>query len=162
MTRSRTALLAATATAVSITGCSGLEFRQDRRLSFTSPKADALTTVPVKLSWSMKDYATGPDSAQYAVFVDTAPIKVGQTVRSLVPPNTAAGSVEPLLNAKNIYRTPATSIILKSIPDIAYDTDKRQRHTVTIVLLDASGKRESESAWTRSFDLHAINNGGTS
>ena len=156
------AVALAAAAAVSVSACNGLQFEQDRRLTFTSPRANALTTAPLTVTWSMTDYPTAPGQDEFAVFVDKAPIKVGQDLRSIVPARTPDAGVPALLNSLQVYATPDSSVTVTNIRDIANNTAKRQTHTVTVILVDGSGRRTSESAWTRTFDLHALGNGSSS
>ncbi|HVV75411.1 MAG TPA: hypothetical protein VHC43_05190 [Mycobacteriales bacterium] len=133
---------------IGVSGCSGLEFQQDRRLSFTSPASDQLTKLPVTLAWTMK----APVGAyRFGVFVDQQPIKVGRNVDSVLPSGTRP--TRALFAAADVYVTSASSLTLRNIPDLDNDRSSRQRHWATVVLLDRSGNRVNESAWTRSFDL---------
>lgn len=131
-----------------VAACSGLEFQQDRRLTFTSPASDELTKLPVTVSWTMKAPAK---RYEFAVFIDQQPIKVGHDVDSVLPEGTRP-TRELLANA-NVYVTHANSVRIHLIPDLDSDHSERQRHWATVVLLDQDGKRVNESAWTRSFDL---------
>jgi hypothetical protein len=129
--------------------CSGLEFVQDRRLSFTAPASNHLTKLPVTLRWTMKNAGA---SGEYVVFIDKTPLKVGQTLRSLMPSGVAPTAA--LLANINVYATQTNAVTVTLVPDIGSDHGStRQRHTATIVLVDAQGKRTSESSWSRSFDL---------
>lgn len=146
---SATALVAVAA--VGVGGCSGLEFVQDHRLSFTAPASDQLTRLPVTISWSMKT----PGDYHFGVFVDQQAVKVGQNIDSVLPKDTKPTTA--LLAEANVYETDQDHITLRFIPDLQYDRASRQRHDVTIVLLDASGNRINESAWVREFDLPRSN-----
>jgi hypothetical protein len=62
-----------------------LQFTNDERLDFTSPKERSRVTAPVTVSWTMKGFdAIGLDGSReedrgvYAVFVDRAPMPVGK------------------------------------------------------------------------------------
>jgi hypothetical protein len=133
-------------------GCSGLEFTQDRRLHFTSPQSDALTHLPVTVSWTIKNVrTTGADADTFGVFIDRHPIKVGHNVDSVLPKGTRP--TRALLAESNVYVTSTDQLTLKLVPDLDNDTASRQRHTATVVLLDASGTRVNESSWSRQFDL---------
>lgn len=139
---------------VSVCGCSGLEFSQDRRLTFDSPASDKLTHLPVTLSWSMQDFrTTGSNPGQFAIFIDQQPVKVGHNVDSVLPDGTRA--TPTLLANSNVYVTSADRLRLTVVPALGNDTASRQRHTATIVLINAAGNRINESAWSRSFDLPA-------
>ncbi|HVU74448.1 MAG TPA: hypothetical protein VHE83_15890 [Mycobacteriales bacterium] len=151
----RTAVaVALAAIACGLTGCSGLQFVEDQRLSFTSPADSKLTQLPVTLSWTMKDFATtGSGAGSFAVFIDRAPIKVGHNIRSVLAKNVAFS--EQQLEQQNVYVTKDTKVVLTLVPRIRYDKAVRQRHTATVILLDDDGTRRTESAWIRSFDLDA-------
>jgi hypothetical protein len=137
-------------------GCSGLEFRQDRRLEFTAPASNALTHLPVTLSWSMKQYpTTAADAGGFAVFIDRHPVKVGHNIDSVLPEGTRPSAT--LLANANVYLTVVDHLRLTVVPDLDNDTASRQRHTATIVLVDAAGNRINESAWSRTFDLPRSN-----
>lgn len=138
--------------AIAVGGCSGLEFRQDRRLDFTGPASNKLTHLPVTLSWSMKDYrTTGSGGGEFAVFIDRHPVKVGHNVASVLPAGTTPTA--SLLADANVYVTVTDHLRLTIVPDLSNDNASRQRHTATVVLLDAAGNRTTESSWSRSFDL---------
>jgi hypothetical protein len=144
-------MLHATAVAVvavvGVGGCSGLEFKQDHRLSFIAPASDQLTHLPVTISWAMR---TSGDY-HFGVFVDQQAIKVGHNIDSVLPDGTKP--TRSLLAEDNVYKTDQDHVTLRIVPDVQYDKASRQRHAVTIVLLDAAGNRINESAWTREFDL---------
>lgn len=152
LTRStlRTAAFCA-AVGLGVGGCSGLEFSQDRRLHFTSPKTDALTHLPVSLSWTMKDFAASASGDRFAVFVDRHPVQVGHNVDSVLPKGTRP--TRALLAEANVYLTSADRLELRIVPDLDDDKSSRQRHTATVVLIDAAGNRINESSWSRQFDL---------
>jgi hypothetical protein len=146
------ATLVLLALGLGVGGCSGQEFRQDRRLTFRTPTSDALTHLPVTVSWSMKDFTTsGPTGGRYAVFVDRQPIKVGHNVDSVLPSGTKPSAT--LLANANVYVTATPDLRLTIVPDLSDNHQTRQRHTATVVLLDPDGTRSNESAWSRSFDL---------
>ena len=153
LTRRSTGTVAlAAALVVGVGGCSGLEFTQDRRLSFTAPKAYALTHLPVTLSWKMPAYVDGrPPNQLFAVFIDRQPVKVGHSINSVLPDGTSA--TPALLRQAGVYVTSADHVTLRLVPDLDGDNSSRQRHYANVVLIDAEGKRVNESSWTRAFDL---------
>lgn len=135
---------------------SGLEFEQDRRLTFVSPASNALTHTPVRLAWTMKGFSTtGPDAGLFAVFVDQQPVKVGHSVDSVLPKGTIP--TPALLAEANVYVTADDHVTLRIVPDLDYDRSSRQRHEATVVLLDSKGDRINESSWTKEFDLPRSN-----
>lgn len=137
-----------------VAGCSGLELVQDRRVSFVSPRADSVNHLPVTITWTAKDISTAsPDGVEYAVFIDKSPLKVGKSLSSLLPAHVVPTAA--LLANINVYLTRDPSVVIDSVPSVSHDHGSRQRHTATIVLLDAAGKRQTESAWSRDFDVKA-------
>ena len=149
------AALALGGAVAALTGCGGLEFVQDQRLTFSAPANDKLTTLPVTVSWSMKDFATdGAGGGEYAVFIDGAPVKVGKNIRSVLAKGVPFSEQE--LEQQRVYVTRNPKVVLTLVRNIPNVTQVRQHHTATVVLLDGSGTRRTESAWTRTFDLNAM------
>jgi hypothetical protein len=134
-----------------IGGCSGLEFSQDRRLTFTAPASAQLTHLPVTISWTMK----GTGRYHFGVFIDQQAVKVGHNIDAVLPKDTRP--TKALLAEANVYETDADHLTIRIIPDLDHVRDSRQRHAATVVLLDADGNRVNESAWVREFDLPKSN-----
>src|SRR5947209_1725407 len=151
--------------AVLLSGCGithlqDLSFRVDNRLHFTTPKARTKLHQPVRLAWTIRDFRVAApgseppsrDAGYFAVFVDSTPIKPGQTMRAVANgdhscerdpkcPDTA------YLEQHEVYTTTQLSMTLPQIPNVIGDREKIQHHTVTVVLMDTSGHRIGESAW---------------
>ena len=156
--RPSSAVHAAPVLAVSVlalAGCAGQQFVADTRLSITSPRTRATVDAPVTVRWTMRSPLPG---GSYAVFVDRAPIKVGQTVRSVIDASDHACKADPAcpdaayLSAHNVYVTRATNVTIDHLPVLHSDRSNPE-HEVTVILLDAHGKRTSESAWFRDFKV---------
>jgi hypothetical protein len=156
--------LLAVVAAVSLSGCGlteldNLNFRVDDRLEITAPEARALVKQPITVSWTMRDFsvqapgsaAPSRDAGYFAVFVDRTPIKPGETLDAVASGDRAC-EVDPkcpdtpYLRDHQVYTTTKTSLRLPTIPNTAM-SDDIERHTITIVLLDTSGRRIGESAW---------------
>jgi hypothetical protein len=152
-----------------ITHMQDLSFRVDNRLHFTTPKARTKLHQPVHLAWTIRDFriaAPGSeppsdDAGYFAVFVDSTPIRPGQTMRAVAGddpscrhdpkcPDTA------YLEQKEVYTTTALAITLPQIPNVLGDKNKVQHHTVTVVLMDTSGHRIGESAWQLDFRIPKV------
>ncbi|HVA61551.1 MAG TPA: hypothetical protein VNG13_13590 [Mycobacteriales bacterium] len=155
---------------LSASGCavSNLSFVADKRLTVTSPKAQQLVGLPVTLRWTIKDFTiSAPNSAAasatsgyFAIFVDRAPIRPGQTLK-------AVGSGDPAcvhtpgcpdttyLADHQVYTTTATSLTLTSVNSLN-TYQQVQLHEAIIVLLDASGHRIGESAWYVDFRVRQL------
>ncbi len=155
-----------------LSGCvpQGLAFRVDERLTFTAPQDRATVRLPVVLDWEIRDFrvatpgtAPRPDQGYFAVFVDHAPMPSGKQMRWIFRDDEDCRVVdgcpdEEYLRSRGIYTTTDTRIVLEQIPrpptrDDEEEDDEPERHRVTVVLLDAAGKRIGESAFQLEFDL---------
>jgi hypothetical protein len=149
---------------VATAGCQAgqLQFKNDHRLSFVSPQARHRVTMPLTISWTMKDFdAVGLDGSRdkgrgvFAVFVDRAPMPVGKDLRWVGHKDTSCERDPRCPDAKyladrGVLVTTETSVtldVLPSAPDGAGD----EQHYVNVVLLDGTGHRIGESAWYRPF-----------
>ena len=151
-----------------VTGCSvdldRIAFRSDDRLHFTAPGDRALLSEPVSLRWTMKDFAVtrggvpSPDSGYFAIFVDQAPVEPGQELGAVAEDDLVC-QADPTcpdrqyLAARQIYTTTDTAFTLEQVAPRTGSAEDVQLHDVTIVLLDADGRRIGESAWDISFKL---------
>lgn len=162
------AACAAVMAAAALTACadwSELAFRQDQRLRFVTPQSHELAQLPVKLTWVMDDFRVvkpgsappDPSAGYYAVFVDTAPMKPGQTMRDLMADDQACVT-DPkcpdkgYLADRGIYTTTKEELVLRSANPLSPD-ESVELHDVTVVLLDSEGRRIGESAWNIQFEL---------
>lgn len=150
-----------------VTGCStsNLEFTQDNRLHFTSPKSRQLVNSPVTLTWRMSDFdvvqaGSSPPTSHagyFAIFLDRAPVKPGQKLDSLADKSClqtpGCYNAEYLAN-RNVYTTSSYSFRISEIPQLN-SYSKVELHEVTIVLLNSAGQRIGESAWYLDFRLRS-------
>lgn len=163
--RLRASALVAALAALLLAGCSlpnvaEMNFRVDTRLHFLAPPARSLVRQPITLRWTIRDFTTAPlgsgpanpHRGYFAIFVDHAPIRPGQTMQAVAAndhycahsagcPNTA------YLAARQIYTTTRTSYRLPLLASLAGDNQTVQLHTVVIVLMDTTGHRIGESSW---------------
>jgi hypothetical protein len=159
--RRGTALAAAT---LALTGCnlSGLQFHDDQRLHFDQPKARALVTTPVTVSWSMKGFtATGLDGKKatgqgaFVLFLDQAPMKVGKDLKSIASSD-ASCLRDPrcpdasYLAQRGVYVTSDPSVTLTTITAQS-DGVGNEQHFVNVIIVDGAGRRMTESAWYLPF-----------
>jgi len=149
-------------------GCSvhGLSFVEDDRLSLQAPSDGASVTLPVRVSWSVKDFTvTGPTehaasgTGYFGVFVDRAPPAPGDTVESLVRNDKACKAIAGCPNVeflahRGAYTTTATNFVLDRLPDIS-TTDEHGSHDVIVVLLDGAGRRIGEGAVHAEFRVRS-------
>ena len=146
-----------------------LNLRADDRLHFVSPPSRTLVVNPVTVQWRISGFqvespGAGParsDAGYFAVFVDQAPIKPGQTMRVVASRDQqclhqAGCPGADYLAQRQIYLTTSDRITLGQIPSLAGDQDAVQLHSVVVVLMDASGHRIGESAWELDLRMRKI------
>jgi hypothetical protein len=130
---------------------SGLTFREDTRFAWRTPGDGERVELPVRLRWEMDDF-----SGSFVVFFDREPMRPGERLIDLVGENDGcrqrAGcpDTEWLLD-HHIYPTDSTEVVVADLPDRSGPRSERDVHTATVVLLDASGRRQGESVFVREF-----------
>jgi hypothetical protein len=150
-----------------LSGCGNyhhLSFRQDKRLDIVAPADRSSVHLPVTVRWRISDFLVtgptgraGPDQGYFALFVDRTPVPGGQTLgyvshgdRSCRPQLGCPD--QGYLAARQVFATNQTQYTLKTLVDPRLQHQK-ETHTVTIVLLDGTGRRIGESAWSTTFTL---------
>lgn len=151
-------ITASAVTAVMLSGCAvhGLNLVEDRRLRMEAPGDQQTVRLPVTLRWA----AHGIDPAlTYGVFVDRAPIRPGQTLRSLAKDaEDDACLARPdcpdaaWLAGRGVFLTRSPFVVLSALPDRRPENRPKARdgHEAVIVLL-AGDRRVGESSWYRQF-----------
>ena len=148
-------------------GCdlSQLAFRVDHRLHFLTPKSRQLVRAPFTVAWTMRDFTVvglhdGPvdrHSGYFAVFVDRAPVKPGQSLQAVVNDDSGCRNnpscVNPSMLANHqVYVTTRPQLRVPLIGALA-DHDKIQLHDLTVIILDTSGHRIGEYQWDLEFKM---------
>ncbi len=146
--------------AITLSGCSvaqlgAMQFRKDNRLTYTSPRARSLVTLPVLISWRFTA-EDGNVPQQYGVFVDRSPMAVGKGLADLASGDDSCGGDSHCPDASylaslGVYVTTDERLPLDVLPRVGGVGD--EQHTVTVVPLDRAGIRRSESAWYVDFRL---------
>ena len=169
MTRPTRVPLASTATALIVAalaaGCGGdVQLRVDDRVRFTSPPDGARVVAPVLVRWKVDrkrfrpvafDGSTSGRRGVFAVFVDSAPMRPGEHVDALAQGDriceTSPGCPDAAWLADHgVYLTVRPRLALAALPpSVGRRVSGRRRHEITIVLLDGTGVRVGEAAWTR-------------
>lgn len=156
---------AAALTALLASGCSlsNLQFVQDTRLHFISPRSRTLVHLPVTISWKMADFkVVGPGTAPvtngtgyFAVFVDRAPVRPGQSLSAVA--DRSCRDTPGCVNAgyladRGVYVSREDSVTLTEVASLnSYQTV--QLHQAAVVLMSSGGRRMGESAWYLDFKL---------
>jgi hypothetical protein len=164
VTRLRVAVLLV---AFLLPGCGfrGLNFIADDRVTFIAPDDRAEVRLPLTVSWRVRDFeVTGNDGRRrrdagyFGVFVDRAPQPPSQTLDWIVRDDARCrdrtACDEAYLAQLNIHSTTETTFEIDRLPTPSSDAVRRREfHEVTVVLLDGSGRRIGESAFTRQFEV---------
>lgn len=128
-----------------------LSFRESADVKILSPAMESVVDVPVVLRWS----SSLPRNTVYAVFVDRAPIQPGRTLKSLAqndgPCNQNPTCPDTLyLTQHYVFVTKNRELRLAPLPFIGKH-DRLNVHDATIVVLDESGRRRDEAAYSVRF-----------
>lgn len=136
------------------TGCrEGLAFRQDGRVAITEPSEHAVVTVPFAVRWQVHDLPAG---TRFALLVDRTPPPPGEDLAWLGRHDPAcAGAVDCLatdhLRGLRVEVTERTAARVDSVPRPSRPGP--DLHDLTVVLLDASGRRLGEAAATVTVEV---------
>jgi len=147
-------------------GVHDLSFTTDTRLHITGPKSRAVVTLPVTISWTIKDFSVVPPgtaapssrAGYFVVFLDRAPIRPGQTVAVVADRECRRTPVcvnATYLAVRGVYTTETDSLTLNELAQVN-DYQSVQLHEATVVLVDASGRRIGESAWYVDFRVRRL------
>ena len=151
------ALLAATAAACAGDGAA---FRRDESVDIVQPDNRAVVELPVHIRWEA-DLEAGPGGGPYyAVFVDRAPIRPGQSLRALADDSCDDTKGCPdlqYLRDRNVHVTDRTEVTLDVVPrpSTSQRTGARNRHEATIVVIDGDGRRIGEGAYAVEFEVES-------
>ena len=150
-----------------LSGCvsQGLAFKTDDRLTITAPGDRAEVGLPVTVRWDIERFRIAAKDSEppsrnagyFAVFIDGTPQPPGKPLSWLSRKDRSCRAADgcpdaEYLAARNIYTTTDTKISFDQLPRPAEEKGK-ERHTVTIVLLDTAGKRIGESAFYVDFSV---------
>lgn len=147
-------IVAATLVVVLATGCrEGLAFRQDDRVAITEPADRTVVTVPFEVGWQVHDL---PEGTRFVLLVDRTPPPPGEDLSWLARHDPAcAGAVDCLatdrLRRMRIEVTDRTAAVVDSVPRPSRPGP--DLHEVTVVLLDAAGRRLGEAVATVTVEV---------
>jgi hypothetical protein len=144
----------------------GLAFRIDERLDIVSPGDREAVKLPVTVDWEVTDFevtkADGgqdPNQGYFGVFVDRAPQPPGETVEWFAKDDEDCRAEDgcpsrQYLADRGVHTTRDTKFVVENLPPPPEEqAARREFHEVTIVLLDGSGRRIGESAFTAEFEV---------
>jgi hypothetical protein len=141
-------------------GLSGLSFVQDDRVDIVTPDDRAKVDLPVRVSWTVEDFATGSGKGSFGVFVDRTPQRQGETLAWIFRGDDACKGTSAKLCAaprylaqRNVFQTTSRSFTIEQVARLSGAQSGRQFHEVTVVLLDAAGRRSGEGSWSVQFEV---------
>jgi len=147
-----------------LSACSttGLAFRHDRRLRILNLKDRSTIDLPFDLEVSFDDSLPSDDGAvALGILIDWTPPPPGKPLADLLDDDPAcngpAGCPDGYLERNRIHVTTETSWLLADVP---VGTDRQERrgfHEVTIVLVDAQGRRVGETFAFARFRTPGVN-----
>lgn len=151
---------------LSVTACdvSSMAFVRDDRVRIETPEDRGTVTLPVTVRWDVHDFeitgrnGEGQRAAGYfAVFVDRPPILPGTTLEWYATQEESCGGAAcgTVDNLAHVYVTETTSVTFDQLPA---DRKKRdlERHEAVIVLMDGTGARIGESAFSVRFNFERV------
>lgn len=139
-------------------GCafSGLSFRIDDRLTFVHPQDREQVTLPLTVDWEVTDF---PADGSFVAFVDRSPMPPNQPVEWFAKDDETCRPADgcpdaEYLSSRNIFPTTESELTIENLPPPPSDqAARREFHEVTVVLVDAEGKRIGESAFSVEFEV---------
>lgn len=140
-------------------GIAAMQFANDHRITITEPKMRSTVKTPLTIRWRYSDFelvgadgSSDPGKGYFGVFVDRAPVPAGKTFAYIARkdkscrPQSGCPDAAYLADAR-VYATDDPEITLQTLPFQPGVRDGLEYHTVTVVLMDGSGRRIGESAW---------------
>jgi hypothetical protein len=159
----RTVVVAVVLAVAPACGVSGLSFVQDDRVDIIRPEDRSEVRLPVSVRWTVEDFEVGPGQGSFGVFVDRAPPPSGKTLAWLFRGDSGCkGSAARVcatpefLGQRNVFETTRTAFTVEQVNQLTGSQAGRQLHEVTVVLLDRSGRRVGEGAWSVQFEVQDV------
>jgi len=146
-----------------LSGCtlSGLSFRKDGRLTIENLADRSEITIPYLLEFSFAGTLSPTGASAFGVLIDWTPPPPGKTLASLLDNDPACsdplGCPEGYLERNRITVTTETSIMIDNVPVGTDRQESRGYHEITIVLVDAEGRRVGETSAFARFRVPGIN-----
>ncbi|HEX9889407.1 MAG TPA: hypothetical protein VGA69_08000 [Nitriliruptorales bacterium] len=139
--------------AIALQACAvdGLSFVTDDRVRIVQPTPNATIEPPYEFRWTAEDV-----DGYFVVFFDRSPVRPNETLLAMVPdtdPCRARADCPDTewLADRNVYVVRHPSLRVDQLPDLRETDREKDRHDLTIVLFDESGRRVGESVFTTEF-----------
>jgi hypothetical protein len=141
-------------------GFHGLSFVQDDRVDIVHPGDRDEVALPLRVRWTSTDFPTGPGKGSFGVLVDRTPQRPGKPLSWIFRGDDACKGSSAALCAQpqylaqhNVFQTTDRAFTIDQVARLSGSQSGRQFHEVTIVLLDAAGRRVGEGAWSAQFEV---------
>lgn len=144
-------------------GCSfdGLAFRDDTRLRILNIPDRSTIEIPYELRFEFDGTLPAEGVASFAVLIDWTPPPPGQTLESLLEDDPQCqgqqGCPDGYLERNRIVTTTKTTYLMDNVPVGTDRQERRGYHELTIVLVDAQGRRVGETAVFTRFRVPGVN-----
>ena len=118
-------------------GCqTQLLFRNDHRITITTPSSFANVHKPLTIRWVTRDF-TAPQDGHYEVFLDRDPQPPGESLHYF-----AGQSLQFIWTVDTTsFRVPYLPLPDPNAPQL-----EQEHHTVTVILVDTQGRRIGETS----------------
>lgn len=165
MIGARVAVFGVAALLLAACGFDGLAFRQDDRVEIVAPDDREAVTLPVTVEWRVDGFeVTGEngesrdDAGYFAVLVDRNPQPPGEPLAWLArEDDTCVASPdcpdEQYFAQRRVHTTTDTRFTVDNVLRPDRERIIRELHEVTVILLDGTGRRIGESAFSVEFEV---------
>lgn len=142
-------------------GVDGLAFKEDTRVEVVRPGDRDEVRLPLTIDWTVEEFEVGRGQGSFGLVLDQAPPRPGKTLAWLYrgdrscrgDTGEALCETAEFLASRRVYTTTETKFTLDRVPRLSGDDRRRQFHEVTLILLDAAGRRVGEGAWSVQFEV---------
>lgn len=137
-------------------GFQNVAFRQDTRLDFQMPGDRDIVSLPVTIDWDFDDDTA--DGITFGVFIDRRPMSPGATLTSISDDDDICQRDPGCPDAdyfaeRGVHTTTDTAFTVDALRRPNSDDTRREIHEVTVIIIDADGRRVGESAWSLEFEI---------
>ncbi len=148
---------------LALAGCSvdGLSFRTDDRLQIVNLPDRSTIEIPFELEYTFDGTLSADGIAAFGILIDWTPPPPGDSLAGLLDDDPVCqgetGCPDGYLERNRITITTDTTFLMDNVP---VGTDRQERrgfHEVTIVLVDAEGRRVGETAAFTRFRTPGVN-----
>jgi hypothetical protein len=157
----RRALVPVLCLAISSCSVQGLAFRIDDRLQIVNLADRSTIEIPFDLHFTFDGTLSSDGVAAFGILIDWTPPPPGKSLASLLEDDPACqgqqGCPDGYLERNRIVITTDRTYLMDNVP---VGTDRQERrgfHELTIVLVDADGRRIGETAAFARFRTPGVN-----